>query len=299
MSKLRKNVLSVQRSYIRLRRIRTAYVDLLMDTWNELLEEAYKDYFADQAAAANKLAQEKFDVQLQLHGARLSSKGRSSQSTRSSIKQPSLGSLPLLPRLSVIQRECNWNALRNFEKLPNYISRMELYPYVVQMLRSQEKRLKAWEAEMKLAKENTELQNFTRSGDDTFEKAAKRLWKSRPGKVFIDREELDKMVRTTLKRWHSGGYRHVRLRHTRLFQLIFKAFRALVADKPSRVPSPLGDKRRPSLVGQMLVMKPKEPTKAQTREELVSIDDIDLSDEDDPKCNFSSDEEADTFVTAA
>lgn len=241
-SHYRASVMRIQRFWLRVRRMRKAYIRVMMPTWSSCEKQVYAIYEKDQEAAraaAAKAQDEKFAaLEGLLEGGKTTKASPKNKPTglekdRFSSKDSSKKRIRTMPVLSRGQGSMTAVADDSEEHLPSYIAELQLYGQITLMQRTFPKRLQLWSDSMQRAQDNADVENFLKT-DEGESNSLKQLRMSRPRKIYVDEDEIMSLVRRTVDTWHKRGFVHVKANRLRLLRF---GFEVMVGDMRLRTQS--------------------------------------------------------------
>lgn len=129
--------------------------------------------------------------------------------------------------LENLQKRCQTSQ----DRLPHYIVNSALMGYVIQMQDTYQSRLHKWEEEMKAI-------NFKRDIELCgVQDGPKVTALAKPRTVYVDEAELGQLVKSTIRQWESGGFKHVKANRARIVTKPFRLWEKTRAAKPPGVRS--------------------------------------------------------------
>lgn len=244
LTHFKSKVLMLQRWWSSIRTIRSAYVELFLSTWTEIQPELYKAEAEKQAIDEHQLAQEHRHSSTTSHGAGNGrhatphgphgGHGAAHGGTHSGHGG---GGHPSTPH--VRRRKSTDGAFRTAldrqkhiemaqDQLPDYIAKVILRDYIVQMQKSHRRRIAQWIEEVKQENFQHDLEGFLvakpEADSDGESESEDDVALHRPRRVYVDRDELKALVKESLAKWKHGEWREIRMNRLRLMRRPFKAW---------------------------------------------------------------------------
>eukprot|EP00931_Biecheleriopsis_adriatica_P084641 TRINITY_DN5857_c1_g1_i1.p1 TRINITY_DN5857_c1_g1~~TRINITY_DN5857_c1_g1_i1.p1 ORF type:complete len:832 (+),score=201.94 TRINITY_DN5857_c1_g1_i1:69-2564(+) len=217
LQRYRTHIVRLQRRFLKNQRMRRAYVSCLLPAWKKCQNKAYETFLADRAAAAVAAAKANAEHLAQLQGVMGDDdKKKGKKAQKSSSWGPAA-------RAKTGEGKKGKESEEEFEEMPEYVGKIVLYNYVMDMQQTFLKRVKSWEDLMQQASSAAEIENFCGTEGDA-DSDMKKLKLARPRKIYLDQAELTKLVRRHMEIWHKGGYVHIKGNHFRILRMGFRAF---------------------------------------------------------------------------
>jgi len=214
LERFRGHIVRMQRTFLKNKLVRNAYVTMLWPTFLEVKAVAYAAYGEEQAAA--RLAAEKLEQERMALLEKMAKGGDTKSSSKHAGGTKRRGSQL---RVSVVNRQEDPE-----EEIPDWLGRKVLYDHVVTMQKSYVGRVKAWEDQLKEASSRLEVQQFAGTGAGEEEVEVHELKQNKPRRVYVDQKELLELINKHMKIWHSSGYSHLKKNRMRLLYYGMKAF---------------------------------------------------------------------------
>lgn len=241
--RFRARVVQIQKWWYQLKMIRAAYISLFLPMWSEIQNRLYKEAAMVQAQKDEELYEEEQRIRKDAVA------GRVSQETLDRIqkRKNSAGHLPPTPMATPAGARPTLASLKSMktrhmheadmpmtmeervklveahqEVIPGYIVQVALGDYIRHMQQTHTERLKKWEDEKGQNTFVHDVEIFSGHTDDV-----NRL--ARPRVVYVNRKELQKIVKNAIDEWERGGYKHVRHNRLRILSRPFKKWAQLQA----------------------------------------------------------------------
>jgi len=242
LQRFRGRVVQIQRWVRQLKMIRNAYITLFMSIWDTLQDAQYKQLAADMAEKDVAVSQTEHtamkafrDLEASLGskskgGRRRSSvNGMKEQTKESSRKSKHLARRDSSLRLDTDMRQSLTTRAKTIEStllvdpVPRYLIKAVLNDYIREMMYSHKRRVAEWQSMQKRAEYLKDLEGF--GVHDQREHRHEACFNSaRPLVVYIDKAELEVVVRETVARWGEGEFKHVRANRKRIMEKPFRAW---------------------------------------------------------------------------
>lgn len=211
LSQFRAKVVLIQFWWRGIRNVRRAYVDIWLPAWNGYQAAFGKSDMEKQARKDHQLAQQA-EKESKCEGRRAS--GASSGGRRASVASNHRGN----------SRKEKASCLAQAQGLlPEYIAKYVLSNYVGDMQRSYRKRVLAWEEELQKDEFRHDLEACGIVGEDASDNDD--LASRKPRQIYVDKEELEALVKETLDKWKVGGWKDIRHNRCRLLKRTFTTWR--------------------------------------------------------------------------
>lgn len=220
LSRFRSKVIRLQKWWIKLRTIRGAYAEFFIPLWMTHQTLHYKVEAEKQAHKEHLQAMQEKENSSSSRGGRRGS-GNGLGRAKPGLNQGQGTSAERRRRDSrdMTEAERKKSIEASQDQLPDYVAKVVLLEYVMSMQRSFRKRMKEWKDEVEKDEFKHDLEGFG-IVDDMPEGAEAHHVK--PRLVYVDMEELQALVDSSIKRWARGFWKEIRHNRFRLLRRTFK-----------------------------------------------------------------------------
>jgi hypothetical protein len=120
------------------------------------------------------------------------------------------------------------------DQLPAYIIKVLLMEYILRMQKTYRQRVKDWEEEVQNDEFKHDLEGFGVADEDEDSDDDDDPHFRKPRAVYVDRDELQAIVKDSVATWNAGGWKELRHSRHRIMKGSLKPWRRYVIDKRNR-----------------------------------------------------------------